>query len=331
MPLGDKLRDQIAALVKHEDNHGFVDPVVASAVDELCGNDAHKRQEYMWAAHRLEEGLDHVGSIDAFLEIHHEDTALVELGKLGIALAILRAERTSALAARLKPELFEAEELKPLQKRYRDSWYVPFGKLLTQGVSRADVEQIYQNVSFITFNYDRCIETFAEFLLRGTYGLGDYAREVARSLEVLHAYGAVGEVQPSTGSLAVPFGSPEGADVVGLSKGIKTFTETVESEVSNRIKSRIRDADTIVFLGFGWLPENLALLACGESYVRRVFYTTKGVSQADLPTVRRDLATVLGRKGPRNEIGSIGGIEEFEEVHGCANLFADHMRQLRRS
>ena len=45
-----------------------------------------------------------------------------------------------------------------------DTWLVKFMYMLGRGVPKENVREIFDNVSFIVFNYDRCVE----FFLRNT-------------------------------------------------------------------------------------------------------------------------------------------------------------------
>ena len=149
-------------------------------------------------------------------------------------------------------------------------------------------------------------------------------------LEVLHVYGQIGPLFAPGERADTSFGQTQQVDYVGLSEGIKTFTEAVDSEMSDRIKERIRGADTLVFLGFGWLPQNLELLRVADSAVQRIFFTTQGIQEADRETVILDLQGMVGRgSGPTRSISN-SMFREFQERGGCADLFRDHRRQLTR-
>jgi hypothetical protein len=328
LPLGTDLRKAIKKTLHFADNQGFRDQEVREAVRELSST-AARASDFAHAAHRLIDGIDHVSSIDTFLDIHQENEAIVLLGKLAIAIVILREESKSALATRFQIFPLRSGLSANPSHSYDSSWYVPLGELLTQGVALQDVDEIFRNISFITFNYDRCIETYAEHLLRQAYGLGDRAREIASRLDVLHTYGRVGSPWPAPNLPYVPFGNTNGINFVDVSKNIKTFTEAVDSQVGETIRDRIQNADTLVFLGFGWLPQNLELLG-SPSGARRVFFTSKGIMQPDRPTLKSDIGDMLKRPTEYGAAPYDHWTSLYEERGGCVDLFRNHWRLLTR-
>ena len=78
---------------------------------------------------------------------------------------------------------------------------------------------------------------------------------------------------------------------MSLAGNIRTFTERVEeAEQQNAIRDTIRQAQTIVFLGFAFHPLNLKLIdPGGERKAVRVFATRKGVSEHEEDTLRRQI------------------------------------------
>src|SRR3546814_252613 len=83
---------------------------------------------------------------------HSANPKLVEVGKLGTAASILEAEASSSIAT---------ENQRPIDFRtVSDSWHNTFCKMLTEGVTSYEVHGIFDNVSFISFNYDRVIEHY---------------------------------------------------------------------------------------------------------------------------------------------------------------------------
>jgi len=256
---------------------------------------------------------------------------MIDAGKIAITIAILEAERNSAIIDKFGLRTRNHDDLvfyTTNTDQYDASWYVHFGRLLTQSITLENVEEIFDNVSFITFNYDRCIETFAFEWLKQTFGLNEQrAADIASKLEVLHVYGSIGSLPWKGGE--VPFGFSEGTDFSKLAQGIRTFTESVDSKTSDQIRSRIVGAETVAFLGFGWLPQNLNILDTGqESNAKRVFFTTCGVSETDRETVRTDVAYLL-RKAVSDDRAA--DCRAFEERQTCADLFRNNWRQLTRT
>lgn len=72
---------------------------------------------------------------------------------------------------------------------------------------------------------------------------------------------------------------------------IRTFTEAMEEDVSDQVKDGIAGADTIVFMGFGWLPQNMALLRTDNRVTNatKVFATTMGMRNGEVDGVSYQL------------------------------------------
>lgn len=331
LPIGNALRDRIIEMTYFDRNSGFSNRNFEIAVHRKCESNQSLWQHVHTALQQLRLGLVNVASIDTYLDIHRGNEAMIAVGKMAIVIAILEAERNSAFFSKFKLPTQTRDDIVFSfggNEKYDASWYVHFGRLLTQNVTLENVDSIFDNVSFITFNYDRCIETFAFEWLKQTFGLPENrAVEIASKLEVLHVYGSVGSPPWKGGD--VPFGLDYGADFPALAEGIKTFTESADSATVETIRNRIVAAETLVFLGFGWLPQNLDILDTGQvSNAKRVFFTSCGVSQTDRETVRADLAHLL-QKRVLHEQGA--PCRAFEERDTCADLFQNNWRQLTRS
>ena len=118
---------------------------------------------------------------------------------------------------------------------------------------------VFENVTIICFNYDRCIEQFLTYWLISVYGIsyGD-AQELVAGLKILRPYGAVAPL-PIGGGAGVDFGANlRFLDLRPLIQNIKTFTEQIGDEnVMSEIRSAVAGAETIVFLGFAYLSKIL--------------------------------------------------------------------------
>lgn len=117
--------------------------------------------------------------------------------------------------------------------------------MLCRGVPRENVLHIFERVSFIVFNYDRCVEQFLISALERAYSITRAdAAAVVDKLEILHPYGSVGRLGQ------VAYGN-SGANCVPLAEQIKTYTEQADEEtVLNTIRGLVDKAECVVFLGF---------------------------------------------------------------------------------
>jgi hypothetical protein len=230
-------------------------------------------------------------SIDNFIDAHRGNKSIELCGKLGIVKSILDAEHKSKLAGTPDdPERF-------LLKGLAGSWYLSFLQMLTEGVSRDDIKSISDNVSIITFNYDRCIERFL------VQGIADYyaveasaAQDVVKAIPIYHPYGSLGPLPWQSQQGFTPFGSQR-VDLNNVAAGIKTFTEGMDDDDElTAMRSLIANADTVVFLGFAFHPLNMELLTShGNSAVTRVFATSLGLSKSDETVISEDILRFLGK------------------------------------
>ena len=156
--------------------------------------------------------------------------------------------------------------------------------ILSRGIPKENVRQIFDPVSFIVFNYDRCVEQFLFHALQKQYGIGDNeAKAIVDDLTIIHPYGAVDN--------EVEFGATK-ADFVALAAGIKTYTEQVgNAEIVARLGDELARAKAIVFLGFAYHNPNMTLLKPKEPMSRKMIYgTAYKMSDADIDVVSHQIA-----------------------------------------
>src|SRR5207249_1489202 len=135
-------------------------------------------------------------------------------------------------------------------------------RILTEGIRTSDVHRIFGNVSFICFNYDRCIEHYFFYALQNYYGIkAEEAQQIMRSVPIVHPYGRVGPLpwEPSGG---VSFGAKLTAPgLLEVTQQIRTFTEEARDEnLGLEIQRLIDQAEVIVFLGCAYHSLNLQIL-----------------------------------------------------------------------
>lgn len=248
----------------------------------------HVREHLAAATYAIRNAMPLAISIDNFLDAHQGDEAIELCGKIAIAKAVLDAEQNSLLFYPDPETSFDVGGL-------AETWYVRFAQLLMEGVRRSDIAKAIENVSIITFNYDRCIEHFLRQAFMTYYRIkpSDAETLVAR-IPIKHPYGQVGRLDWEDGDEGVGFGMPEAADLLRLSRQIRTFTERVEDEAAiGTIHDLVDQAETIVFLGFAYHLQNLRLLTPPSRSPRRrkrIFGTTLGVSESDVQAISGDVA-----------------------------------------
>ncbi|MGP4692557.1 hypothetical protein [Agrobacterium cavarae] len=235
-------------------------------------------------------------SIDNYLNTHFDNTDIVTMGKVGIAASILDAERSSSISG-----IDGGHHILDFSKA-PDSWHNTFCKMLTENVRLKDLDRIFDNVSFITFNYDRCIEHYLVMWLM-TYMRLTYqdACNICKNLTVFHPYGQVGALPwQSSDGIGVQFGI--GADeynLVQTSKSIKTFTERVDDEsMLSQIRNAISEGQNIIYLGFAYGQMNMDLMKLenlGPS--KRIYGTVLNMSESNITEVSRRIDSALTHGG----------------------------------
>lgn len=228
-------------------------------------------------------------SIDSFLEYQSNGNDLISaIGKLCITAAICRSEAQSSLAPRR-----EGIDLASLNS----TWIAKAWKLLNRGGSAQPRDLLFPGVSFITFNYDRCIERYLQQACLRYYQLDKKsANEFVNTTRIEHVYGSIGSIL-----------SDESADEFGLRPNpyqyheiydrIKTYSEQVDSETSDRIGHILSRAGRIIFIGFSFGRINTDFLASvNKRKIRREVYgCAYGMSYADteraLSWIKEEIST----------------------------------------
>jgi len=191
--------------------------------------------KFRWALYYSQQS-----SVDAFLEHRAE---FLDLGKLVITLNILPNEDENWLMR------FEGRD---------EGFYQHlFTKMSTQLKNFGD-----NQLSVITFNYDRSIEHYLFKALQNTYGKADVecAKQLSK-IQLIHVHGSLGKLpwQSSTGR---PYNASYGPEEISdAAKQIVIISEKQgTSEEFYRAFTLLQAAERIYFLGFGYNSVNLERL-----------------------------------------------------------------------
>ena len=284
LPVGTQLAETIGKKMDIRFEHGFK-PIGYGDL-ELFQHVTNQRRSdtepYQRAAWLIRDGIGLARSIDDFLDLHRSNTYVNRYGKAAIAKAITEAERES--------RLFAGEHTGAITFDLREvtgTWLVKFMHMLSPGIPKENVRHIFDNVSFIVFNYDRCLEHFLSKALPKLYGIRDEeAIEIVRSLPILHPYGIVGDA---------PFGFGR-TDYFASPDAIKTYTEQIgDTDVIAKLVAEVERAECIVFLGFAFHSQNMQMLKPQKRPERRKFIygTAYQMSDSDVEIVSEQLVTFL--------------------------------------
>ena len=124
----------------------------------------------------------------------------------------------------------------------------------------------------------------------------------------------------------------DGEELLEVSKGIVTFTEQGDTDAYVEIKDIVRQAETLVFLGFGYLEDNLRLIGTEphETNVRRIFATVSGISKSDTADVVKRVRPLVHQ--PQYSTATYTDPNRFvkfaSDGGGCNELFGEYWMNL---
>ena len=261
------------------------------------------------SARLISDAMPHALSIDNFIDAHRGDEEIALCAKLGITKAILLEEGRSTLAALKNP--YDAFSF----THVANTWLARLFQMATENVAKSEVEELFDNLTLIVFNYDRCVEAYFPRALQQYYGMQPReAAQLLSKLRIIHPYGVAGGLD-DRGEMTVPFGSTD-VDLLEVSQGIRTFSEGLaDSRIGSHIEAALRSASTLVFLGFSFHPLNLELLNSSTPHLKRILATTHGLSKSAVATIEKTLLETYNKAEPRGLIMSQGDrLDELELV-----------------
>lgn len=330
LPIGNELTSEIARLlnifVDSDFNAKNGDDQILWRIRQLVN-----QQPNAWINNRLIASGREVAtamalapSIDTFLQTHRNNAEYVLLGKMGIAKAIILAEKHSKLArTHDRSQPFEISSI-------ANTWYISLAQQLFSGVPAEHPELAFQNVSFIVFNYDRCLEVFLTRAVELFFLVSnERARAIVAAVDIVHPYGDLGEMDDSDQSLPM-FGDDQ-CDLYVVSQRLQTFSESLlDPAKSAKIKELICRTETLIFLGFAFYDQNMELLgenvpkAEKRSNIKRVYATTFGMSASDVQVARSQIGHLLRGRPPKERDDY--SIQTFSGT--CNSLFAEYWKSL---
>ncbi len=180
-------------------------------------------------------------SIDFFLEQHKNNQDYMSVGKALIAEYLIRCEYPK--------RIFNSDE----------NWYA----YLLNTCMRTTFDNFKNNqVSFLTFNYDRSLEYCLHMHLKNMFSKSDNeVKELINSFPIIHLYGDIG---------LLPWQSETGFEYSisndNLRERLQYAIDNIKilyeerQEAFSKARDIIVKSDQICFLGFGFLKENLERL-----------------------------------------------------------------------
>lgn len=310
-PLGVGLRDEIAEMLAHvkidqprgNDSRvwiGFSDGGKDGDFNRSISNIAGQQhfQEWYRVAQQMSRGLQHASSIDRYLDHHSDDEVMVRIGKMAIGRRIIKAEASSTLSVREGSSLDMAEIYE--KNGQNPHWLNELFLRLQEGIRRGNIDQIFSNVTFICFNYDRVIEHYLYEAVKVFGNLSDRdTTAVMKNLKVYHPYGSLGPLrwQKEDGSPGVQYGAQldDHRSIQTIGESLRIFTETIEeNDEIDCIRDAMLNASKIVFLGFSFLQQNIDLIRPrARSNAEQVWATSLGMSDWDTEAAHSAVSNML--------------------------------------
>lgn len=325
LPIGSELIEHIRNRLSFHDSRGHLYSKNEDLFRILTGlgkKNANDTGRYIDLAGTIRNGLAHSKSIDNFIRTHNTNTELVELCKIAISDVICQCERSSILQpdGHIKP--FFRQEPKPY------TWLEVFTKNYFAEYDVIEFEDAISQLKIVCFNYDRCIEIFLRRAIVDYFNIPTpRAQEIVDQIEIIHPYGSLGPVWGH--EVSVEFASSTTAfDVLKSANEIRTFHEGVsDPSVALRIHKAIGWAESIVFLGFGFLQQNMELLKPEKSIVgeklKSVYATVKGFSEENIYQVQLSIDSLL-----HNGNFGVASLRALKEPRKCADLLDSHRAEL---
>lgn len=137
-------------------------------------------------------------------------------------------------------------------------------------------------ISFITFNYDRSLELVLEHALMHRYGkAADEARAMVANFPIVHVYGKLRSLDPGAKDF-VPYGGGTNYRdcLFKATQGLQVIAEGRDDSTSfEKARQLLQTAEALCFLGFGFDKTNLRRLGGQQINAAGVteLYAARGV------------------------------------------------------
>lgn len=328
LPVGDCLKEQIRISLNYKlDFSGRPrtgDNDIFEAIRAHLANrslPSTRLDDYISAALLISRSMPLAASIDNFIDTHAGSVEVELCAKLAIAKNILDSESRCSLMVD-RNHMSDTFDFAQVEK---ESWYGTLFKILFTPASVDDIKVRLESVTFVVFNYDRCLEQFLYYALRTYFDLTpEIAQQLVLGANIHHPYGLVGKIHasPTPEYFLSEFGQATNANsLLQIADELKTFTEGTDEKASeiDVIRRAINDADQIVFLGFAYHDLNLELLNPSNPSRRRIATTIYG--------------TALDISGPNqvvieNKLTAIGGPDITLVDCTCSKLLSDYQQRI---
>jgi hypothetical protein len=288
MPVGSALTTRVASSVTLGSGRTPNNEVLRQQMRECLGSDRANKLFRLGAI--LAAVVTQFVSMDEALHFLSDEADIVELGKLAIAHEIMNAEHLSNLYKALQAN-------DPSVGDTNNTWAYGFLRLALSASRRAELSELFANVTVIDFNYDRILPQYLYWALQRNLEIPkEMAAECVRKLKILHPYGSLGQLEWQSASGFLSFGAIEG-NLAEISKRIRTYTEEARGAEYSQISAAIDDAKVVIVIGVGFHRQNIRLASTSDSLMprpgMRAFVTAHGIDHRNHDAIRREMANAL--------------------------------------
>jgi hypothetical protein len=242
-------------------------------------------------------------SVDAFLEFRPE---FIPIGKAVIAIALIQCEQ--------EKHLFKCDG---------KSWYEYLFNQLNTRFEEFDQNQL----SILTFNYDRSLEHFLFTALKNASGKpDDGCAEKLKSIPIIHLHGDLGELPPLGNTLVRPYNTTISLEALRIAtQRIKIIHEGVANDPQFQLAHKIlSESEVVCFLGFGYHPLNMERL--GIKNLKKSGINGKEIIGSSFGLTNAESKQIDGRYGfqlrpSQYEYQKLGVLQFLREI---GVLFGNH-------
>ena len=284
-----------------------------NAINMLCQENSGNNDDYFRASREISSGIGLTDSIDRFVDAHSHDPIFAGIAKLAIAFFILNAEVNAN----------EKYYTKNLERKFlnipQNYWLSSFCRLHFANYRKIDLDTIFDNVAFVSFNYDRCIQHNLTIGLAKHFRLSENeAITLAAKVKIIHPYGSLGNIFNAGNAISFPFGSSlNPSTTLAASKGINTFTEGPNSATFQAEMGELMEwCENIVFVGFGFAEPNLQLLGSPDhsKSPKKVIGTAFGMKSPNIDYLNQLIPQIFHSPNAlplRNDLSAKSILDEY--------------------
>jgi hypothetical protein len=270
MPVGAELKKRIAQTLNFTKGPHGGDVRFYQLIASRFPASSHVK-----AAAELSRIIGQFDSIDEALN-WFSDPDLIDIGKSAIVWEILKAERASQLYNPDNPNFIP-------RASSNEAWIEQFLSMAVSAVKKDNVWDVFSNVKFINFNYDRTLEHYLYSELQHKFELSELdATRAISQLQIIRPYGVVGPLPWQKEQInRVAFGCDLSNDfdqLWDITERVRTYTEQIiTTELHDSVTQAIDNAKQVVFLGFWYHQQNMRLIRPRGPGSRYVLATVLGM------------------------------------------------------